>query len=327
LILKRDERPSHIVIAGAGPAGTTIATLLALRGKHVTLVDPGARRTDRLEIIAPAGLHVIQALNLTPLLDDPAIARPCLGIRRRWGTRATEIDDFLRRPGGRGFVIERARFDDALHARAAQAGANFVSGRVVAVRQEAGTVTTTTKTGSSQVIISAGVTVDATGRASAVARRVGAQRLRGEPRIAECRWVDWRHGHCDEPVWLNVQGFEDSWRYQLLGPGGRQESWAVYPPLKRVNGSPYRRVDASSACLSRPAKEGLIAVGDAVTSFDPIASQGLANALSTALVAAGALLSRRGLDEGACAVYSEAVLATFRHSEANRLAVYQALKN
>jgi flavin-dependent dehydrogenase len=68
-------------------------------------------------------------------------------------------------------------------------------------------------------------------------------------------------------------------------------------------------------------------VGDAATSFDPIASQGLANALSTALVAAGAILSRRGLDEEACAIYSGAVLATFRHSEANRLAVYQALMN
>ncbi len=83
--------------------------------------------------------------------------------------------------------------------------------------------------------------------------------------------------------------------------------------------------DASSALLSQAAGDGWIAIGDAAASFDPVTSQGLMNALSTALVAAGAILSPGGLDGAARSVYSNAVAATFRYSEAGRSRVYDAL--
>lgn len=81
-------------------------------------------------------------------------------------------------------------------------------------------------------------------------------------------------------------------------------------------------VDASACLLSEAAGEGWIAVGDAAMAFDPIASQGLFNALSSALVATGALLSADRLSPTSARLYSDAVATTFLHCEAGRISVY-----
>ena len=109
----------------------------------------------------------------------------------------------------------------------------------------------------------------------------------------------------------------------MSGPGDRLERWAVHRPDKCAGR--VRAERASSALLSHAAGDGWIAVGDAAASFDPVTSQGLVNALSTALVAAGAILSPGGLHEDARRIYSDAVAATFHHSEAGRARVYDML--
>ncbi len=311
-----------ILVAGAGPAGATVARLLACKGRRVVLVDPDTRRTDRLEVIAPAAYAVVEAVGIAHLLHDVSLAHPCPGIRRRWGAAATEIDDFLRRPGGRGYVIDRAPFDGALRRMAMEAGVVGIAGRVVAAQRDGGTTIVGIESAAQRISVAAELVIDATGRPSAVARRLGARRFRSERLVAERRLND---ALCTPGAsWLDVDGGKDEWRYQVSGPDGRCERWAVYRPDKHA-GRRRTRVDASSALLSHAAGDGWIAIGDAAVSFDPVTSQGLVNALSTALVAAGAILSPGGLDADARGVYSEAVAATFRCSEAGRTHVYAAL--
>jgi flavin-dependent dehydrogenase len=74
--------------------------------------------------------------------------------------------------------------------------------------------------------------------------------------------------------------------------------------------------------LSSAAGDRWVAVGDAVTSFDPVTSQGLVNALSTALVASGAILSSSGSAEQ-FQTYSAAVAHTFAFSEVGRAEAYR----
>jgi len=325
------QRAADIVIAGAGPAGATMARLLALRGRRVLLVDPGTRQTGRLEVVAPSACRVVEAAGLAHLLHDASMARPCLGIRRRWGTAEIEIDDFLRRPGGRGFVIDRAPFDSALRVLAMDAGATCVTGRVVAAQRNSGEMIVEIESGAQSVSIGTGLIVDATGRPSAVARRLGAQRLVSERRIAGHRFIGTTLASVRDPGWLDVESSRDGghggWWYEVSGPDGRRERWDVYRAERNTPDRARACADASSALLSRAAGEGWIAIGDAAASFDPITSQGLANALSTALVAAGAILSPASLDENARRIYSDAVAATFQHSEAGRARVYAALAN
>ena len=321
-----DIRSPDILVAGAGPAGATIARLLARNGRRVVLVDPGTRHVERLEVIAPAACPVIDALGIGPLLDDASIARRCPGIRRRWGTTQTETEDFLRRPGGRGFVIDRSPFDEALRNAARDAGVRFVAGRVVAARRSAGAMVATVQSGSEVLAIACGFLIDATGRPSAVARRMGARRMVSEHLIAERQTADM----CPVPDagWLDVESDvrrQGQWSYAVSGPNGRRECWAIYRPGQPAIARARVRADASSALLSHAAGASWIAVGDAAASFDPVTSQGLANALSTALVAAGAILSPDGFDEHARRIYSDAIATTFHHSEAGRAKVYAAV--
>lgn len=315
---------SDILVAGAGPAGASIARLLACKGRRVVLVDPLTKPTDRLEVMAPAARAVVEAVGIAHLLHDRSLAHPCPGIRRRWGTAATEIDDFLRRPGGPGYVIDRMRFDDALRAMAMQAGVEGIVGRVVAARREGADTVVDVESGARRMSLPAGLVIDATGRPSAVARRMGARRLLSGRLVAERRSVDAIHAVDRRAAWLEVDGAQNEWWYQVSGPAGRLERWAVHRRDKHA-GRVHADADASSALLSHAAGDGWIAIGDAAASFDPVTSQGLVNALSTALVAAGAILSPGGLDEEARRIYSDAVAATFHHSEAGRARVYDML--
>jgi flavin-dependent dehydrogenase len=174
--------------------------------------------------------------------------------------------------------------------------------------------------------VRADVAVDATGRRSALARRMGARRVVSERLIAERRNIDQFPDVRGGSVWLCVDGSDESWSYQILGPNGRREIWDVYAPAVLRRDRKDQRVDASSACLSCAAGDGWIAIGDAATSFDPVTSQGLVNALSTSIVAAGAILSRRGLDDETCRIYSHVTAETFSYSERGRAAVYDALR-
>jgi flavin-dependent dehydrogenase len=308
-----------VIVAGAGPAGATLARLLALRGLDVVLVDPGRRATNRLEMVAPSSLSVFAAAGVAALLDDPAIALPCLGIRRRWGRAETQADEFLRHPGGRGFTVDRSAFDRALRSMAEVAGAAAITGRLCGASRTRGRTLCRIATGSGVRSISARIAVDATGRSAALACRMGARHILHERLIAS---LHSRRATGDAHPWLCVDDDIDGWTYSLNGPGRQREIWRV---SRRTVGGGIR-VNASAARLSDAAGAGWIAIGDAACAFDPIASQGLFHAISTALVAAGIILSAEGLTVETGSLYAGAVHATFAHAERGRAEVYRASK-
>jgi flavin-dependent dehydrogenase len=315
---------SDYVVAGAGPAGLTIARLLALRGQRVVVLDEEAQKAKRLELLTPAARRTVAALGLEPLLHDKAITRPCLGILRRSRTR-TEHEDFFRHPEREGYVVDRTRFDTCLRGAALAAGAEILPLRVTGVDPDSGALHIQTKAGAKGQWPIEGTTIDATGRAAAVARRKGAhiafrERLVGEL-IEETPATALRPGANDAPSWLDFRSDPLGWSYCIRGPHGRVQTWRV----RRAGAQPDKAVlsaDASACLLSQAAGHKWIAVGDAAMSFDPIASQGLFNALSSALAAAGLLLSKEGLCLQTANAWSAAVAATFLQSEAGRASVY-----
>jgi flavin-dependent dehydrogenase len=304
-----------VLVAGAGPAGATTARILASRGLRVIVADRFDRPSSRLEVASPSLRPLLSALGLLDLLDDSTIARPCLGIRRRWGGSPAEIEDFLAYRGGEGHVIDRAPFDAALRARARAAGARFIAVRVSKVTEQGGTLHASLSDGSA---LKAARVVDATGRAAAVARRLGAKRICSERLTARLKeQIPDPTGQA--PGWLEVYGESRCWRYAIQGPRERRQSWSVSPVTAGGRGCE----DASSARLDRAAGKNWTAVGDAAAAFDPITSQGLANAFSTAGVAAGMILAEPGGD--AAEIYSDAVAATYEQSERARGEVYSSL--
>ncbi|TIS45795.1 MAG: hypothetical protein E5W96_29345 [Mesorhizobium sp.] len=315
-----------IAVVGAGPAGATAARLLACLGRQVVLIDPGQSKRDRLEIVSPTATGIVQALQLEEVLADPSIARPCAGIRRTWSSKEQEIDDFLFQPGSQGFIIDRAGFDAQLHGLALAAGATAVDGRAVDVCRNQNGFEIKIRSADMTTNLLASLLVDATGRSAALACRLGGGRMVKERLVAERTLLDKSGEPSQEMAWLDVEAREGSWTYATLGPDGRRESWSVCRD-KRRRMARGERLNASAACLKHAAGKDWIAVGDAAASFDPIASQGLVNALSSALVAVGAIAAEGGIVPDAAADYSAAMMATFAYSELGRAEVYCALSN
>jgi flavin-dependent dehydrogenase len=299
-----------------------VARLLALKGRAVIVADPGAAAANRLELLAPAALGTVAAVGLEPLLDDPSIARPCLGIRRTRGSGEQDYEDFLRHPYRVGYVVDRARFDERLRAAALAAGVTFCRLRATGVTPDGGVIFRESGSDTTRLVF-ADVIVDATGRAAAIARRKGARVTARDRMVAELMEDMSVEAIADTASWLDYRSNGSSWSYRIHGPGGRAQTWRI-----RASGTPARdallRVDASASVLSEAAGEGWIAVGDAAIAFDPITSQGLFNGLSSSLVATGALISTDRLSPAAARLYSDAVTATFLYSEAGRVEVYNS---
>ncbi len=121
------------VVAGAGPAGSIAALVLARAGARVALVDKAAFPRDKAcgDLIGPRGVR---------LLDDLGSRVPDAG---------TGADLLVAGPSGRrvrlpafagktyadhGMVVPRRTFDDALRAAAIAAGATPVRARISARR-------------------------------------------------------------------------------------------------------------------------------------------------------------------------------------------------
>ncbi|MDB5583419.1 MAG: hypothetical protein JWR80_8595 [Bradyrhizobium sp.] len=306
------------VVAGAGPAGLTIARLLALKGWRVVLAAGEAREVHRLELLAPAARQTIAALGLEPLLDDRSIARPCLGIRRP--EERSEFEDFMMHPAGQGHVVDRGRFDGRLREAAVAAGVEILPLRVTGATPDGAALRVRDPAGRDDELTLPGIVVDATGRAAAVARRKGASLAYRERMVAELVEDAVDPGDGDAPCWLDYRGDASGWSYRIRGPAGTVQTWRMRRGGAMAPGA-IRGVDASACTLSRAAGKDWIAVGDAAMSFNPIASQGLFNALSSALAAAGLLLSPDGLTDMTAEAWSGAVAATFLHSETGRAAM------
>jgi flavin-dependent dehydrogenase len=312
----------EVGVVGGGPAGLTVARLLALRGRRVTVIDPLIRRCDRLEMLPPSSGELLAALGLTDLLRDPSVSLPCAGIRRRWASQEIEYEDFFHRPGGQGVIVDRSAFDALLRTLCVEVGVTIIPGRVTGARRTTFGFELDVAVAAGKTRVRAGTAIDAAGRPAVLARRLGASRTIFERLVAERCAVGVRQD--SSPIWLDVEASHGAWSYVVVGPGGRAETWAV-------SRAPGRRctlntvVNASSACLSPAAGRGWIAIGDSASAFDPITSQGLANALGSALAAAGAILSAGGIDDIVASAYSDLVLATFVHSESGRRAVYGSM--
>ena len=99
---------AEIVVAGAGPAGATVARLLAQAGRDVLLLHHDRGTPGRIEILPPGAGALVHALGLGPVLERPEIAIPCLGIQRAWGESTTHREDFFTHPGGIGHAVDFA---------------------------------------------------------------------------------------------------------------------------------------------------------------------------------------------------------------------------
>lgn len=295
-----------VAIAGGGPAAAAAALQLARAGARAIVIERGDDDGDKPgESLAPDAKPLLERLGIW---DD--LARdghlPCHGNRSAWGSDRVDAQPFLFSPYGHGWHLDRRAFERRLNERAREAGATRVTGTsVTAVDRDAGTWRLTCRGALDEV--EAAFLVDATGRASRMARLLGARRVIHHPLVAVVSFLEAEEGDRDSHTL--VEAAEDGWWYTANLPANRlaamfitdpPASDAFTPPphtARRIASHGYRPtapprvVDAGSARLDHFAGDGWLAIGDAAVSFDPLSSHGIAAALHGGMLAAEAIVT------------------------------------
>ena len=303
-----------VVVVGGGPAGAAAAAAVRAEGLEVEVVC--GSRGDRPvpgESLPPGTDAVLERIFGAAALENEH-HRPSFGNRSAWGGPDLETTDFVRNPFGHGWHIDRGELERSLLDRLRTQGVRVRTDVRVTGQAWADDQWRITLTGGSPPEIQARAIVDATGRASRIARSQGVRRRRLD-RLVAAYWMLPAGSEPDIDSTTLVQAAADGWWYTTPLPGARRvvafltdadllprrtarssSDWQerigrvahVRDALARedcdLHGAPVI-VDAGVAYLEQSAGEGWVAAGDAAVSFDPLSSQGI---LTAAEMGAGA---------------------------------------
>lgn len=322
-----------VAIVGDGPAGTTLATLLAREGIPVVLFARG--RPAGLvvgESLVPAVTPILRELGIEEEVRSYGVFKPGATFVQRDGeTVAFRFADFAGRVPGYAYNVARDRFDATLLECVRRSGARVVPtpARVEVDPDEPGRVRLAGASAQAAGDLLGGppdLIVDATGRASALARLLDLPTEAGDRRdfalFAHCEGVA-----LDNAGHVHMDHLENGWCWRIpVGPErvslgivvrpdvassfGRDAEaqfegmLASDPRLKQLTAhgrrlSPVLRYSNYQRTTLRGVGPGWALVGDAFGFVDPIFSSGLllamdgARALAAAVRAGSAAAYRR----------------------------------
>ena len=349
----RSTRGFDAVVLGGGPAGAATAIALAGGGFSVALVERTVEPLARVgETLPPDVRPLLEALGVWSAFGGDGHDRS-VGNRSCWGRDDPGDHHFIVSPYGSGWHIERRRFEKMLLAAAAARGVVVFPGRrLQAVSGD----------GSGWALriperLGAHFAVDASGRASVLARICGAERVSIDQLIGATMFLGPRpnppqrradpHGR-----FTLIEAAPDGWWYTAPLPGGRlvaacmtdadiaarmalrgTEGWLAHARRTRQTRDrlaayeldrPPRLASANTSRLSSVVGPSWLAVGDAAVSSDPLSSQGIITALECGIDAAAAIASHLSGDREALSGYALRVTDRYRRYLVDRAQYYGA---
>jgi flavin-dependent dehydrogenase len=340
-------RTFDTVIFGGGVAGLAAAITLNRRGQRVAVIERETARPVLGESLSAMANPLLAELGVWDrFLGDGHVH--CHAVKSAWGDSNIAIYDFLNTPHGHAWRIDRAIFEQRLSEAATGLGMPRIAWqRPMTVHRVQGAWHLDLR---GNRTVSASFLVDATGRAAALARRCGAQRLALDRQVAVVGLFPPSAAPADPS--LLVEAAPDGWWYSATLPDGRLAAVLLtdldlHPPSTFRNGREWMRmlaqtrhirariaggacrldvrpqvVAAGSGRLDRAAGDGWLTVGDAAMTYDPLSGHGLVAALASARDAAAAIDAYAGGDTEALAAYDARVSEAFVMYSARRRASY-----
>lgn len=332
--VKLDSRPRQVVIAGGGPAGATVATLLAMKGTDTLLLEKEEFPRFHIgESMMTETWWPLERLGLIDWLRESAFPRKySVQFISETGrpSRPFYFYETNEHESAVTWQVDRATFDTRMVENAREKGAEvatatevrsvvFDDDRAVGVRVRAEDI---------ELEIPCDVFVDATGLGSLLARQLGL--LRMDPKLKKAAvFAHYKGARRDE-------GIDEGATLIIQTPGNRGWFWFIPLPDDRVSigvvgapgellkgrGDPERvlaeeiescptvreRLATAERCCDvrvisdfsyrakRLAGDGWVLVGDAFGFIDPVYSSGVFLALKSGEMAADAIAA--GLEAG-----------------------------
>ena len=296
-------RSCDCLIVGGGPAGATLAGMLAAWGRTSVLVHDGRDRHGMPEeTMLPGAARILERCDLTPVFAEHRF----FGTERHGVIWEQEEIELSRREGAeRGFKVERGLFDSALRDWARRQGAIVLDRHRVSnplpaegegttsIRREDGesieihahTLVVATGRGRPSSLLDTDVEI--TGAETVAISRVGT----GDPKYLDASvieavaegwlwWLPLRSGR------VCLSTFLDGWEYRKVGRDLLEsaQGHAVGPAATHTQGELSFAAKGTPRFLTTPCQ--VLLVGDAASTVDPLSSQGIEKALGSAEAAA-----------------------------------------
>lgn len=314
-----------VIIAGGGPAGSSLAIRLALNGKRVLLAEQKRFPREKLcgEFISPECLAQFSELGVLEQMLEPGGTRLTDTVFYSVRGRAVNVPSAWFGDGGQAALgLSRAEMDARLLARARAVGVEvFEETSVIGLSESGGIITGVRLRTSERTAheVRAELTVDATGRGRALARLCSNSASREPSRAPfvafKAHMVDAQiqPGHCEIYVYRGGYGGVNAVE------GGRfNHCFIVRADLVRGLDNDAERVVREIVMTNQRARQtlgeartvtpwlavalpwygrrelvprnGLITIGDAASFIDPFTGSGMLMALESGEIASAAIL-------------------------------------
>lgn len=307
-----------VVILGGGPAGTAAAVSLRSHAPalSIALVEQTGYDAPRVgETLPPTAQGVLEQLGVWgTFVGEGHVA--AYGTRSAWGSDALYDNEFIYHPAGRGWHLDRKRFDRMLAREAGARGVKIYAGHKFTHSQpngRGGWLLNAVAEQGSEVNIDAAFVIDATGRRAAFAAQRGVRKTLHDRLVG----VSVTFGACDADTYTLVEACEEGWWYSALLPDnkvvvfcmsdadivkrrGLNSTDSLIKLLDRTRHTRARLRDATPLSapsvhaahthrLEHATGDAWLAAGDAATTFDPLSSQGILKSLRSGVLASYAV--------------------------------------
>ena len=347
-----------VLVAGAGPAGSSAALECSRRGLSVALIEQDRYEARRIgETLPPMIRQQLTELGVWQRFLECG-PLPSYGIRTAWEAPTPRHQDFIQNPYGCGWHVDRARFDAMLASAATDAGATLFLPARVGSCSKSGDGAWTLEVAQDRTVLSLSgrMLVDATGRKAILASRMGAKADVADRLIGAVSFCE--NSNSDAAQWTLIEAVENGWWYSVPlppaptrekppragGPGAGMvfaymtdsDLWMArnwdellqQAPLtfERAGNKPIpppsRIVSAASVVRCPVAGPGWMATGDAALAFDPLSGQGVLKAIETSARCGSVIARYFDGDLNALEEYETWVNETYRYYLSTRAEFY-----
>ena len=339
---------------GGGIAGC-IAAISLVDDYHITLIDKLHEPKERIgESLAPAANRILSELRLLEDMEQqsPTLFRQNLGMQSYWGSDQLQIIDHMRNPDGFVKSLDRRMFEVFLREKAEERGVSCIWGSALhssTFETDQWTIQLRSSDDHKQPQhITARYIIDASGRQSHFARSIGINRNALDKLLA-C-WVT--VPNTEENTMSSISSSSNGWWYSSVVPNGKRvvafhtdsdlidkrtlKTAASFVMLARENKhiNPLLTgmetaiefqgtTAANSTKLERVSGAKWAAIGDAAVSFDPLSSQGMFNAMASAMQLRS-LINTFGFTQEVSTHYTHQVEQIWAHYLKHRSLFYSA---